>query len=136
MNWSSAMERKSVHKTPDLKGENVNSSLLTVPKLARSVSLHDAKCFERVKKDSGEFVLTTGSEGDLVRYFLSPTHIRRSASVHDYHSEQKSPLVSKGTLSDDEVFEFPHSRSPISLKVILLLYPFFPEFLKWTYFHP
>ena len=95
-------------------------SLLTVPKLSRSISLHDPKSFgSHGKKDSGEFVLSTASEGDLVRYFLSPTHIRRSVSVHDYQSENftRSHLASKGTFSDDDVFEFPHSRSPISLKV-------------------
>ena len=123
-NRSVSMEGDGGYKTLDLKGENGNSSLLAVPKLARSISLHDAKCFQHLKKESGEFVVTTGSEGDLVRYFLSPTHIRRSASVHDYQSEQplKSPFSSKGTFSDDEVFEFPHSRSPISLKVTFVFY--------------
>lgn len=118
-----SLEMKSLHKSSEGSiEENDKCSLLTVPKLSRSVSLHDAKSFHgnRGKKDSGEFVLSTASEGDLVRYFLSPTHIRRSVSVYDYHSEQslRSSVLCKGTFSDDEVFEFPHSRSPISLKVM------------------
>lgn len=100
------------HKAQDNVGDGDH---LSVPKtgLTRTMSYTDTKSLVRnVKRDS---MVTTTSETDLHRYFLSPVSIRRSVSVNEF----SSPLSVRVNLSDDEVFEFPHTRSPISLKVIL-----------------
>ena len=95
---------------------------LDVPhSLTRTVSLNDTKVLLSMK--SGKYndlsISSSNSETDLRRYFLSPKAIRRSVSVNEYSSElPKSPLAVRFHLSsDEEVFEFPHTRSPISLKV-------------------
>lgn len=94
---------------------------LSVPNsLTRTVSLNDTKCLLRMKGGiTNDAIASSNSETDLRRYFLSPKAIRRSVSVNEYSSEfPKSPLAVRFHLSsDEEVFEFPHTRSPISLKV-------------------
>lgn len=94
---------------------------LNVPNpLTRTVSLNDTKVLLRMKGGLGcDSISSSNSETDLRRYFLSPKAIRRSVSVNEYSSElPKSPLAVRFHLSsDEEVFEFPHTRSPIQLKV-------------------
>lgn len=97
--------------------ENVH---LTVPQntLTRTISLNDTKTLLRCRKQA-DMLGTSNSETDLRRYSLSPLFIRRSASVNECSSELSSgALTVRVNLSDDEVFEFPHTRSPMSLKVM------------------
>ena len=105
------------NETSSDQGQEKSGHSLDVPKgLTRSLSLLDTKLALR-KKD---VILASASETDLRRYFLSPAVIR-SISVNEYPSDgPRSPVTSRGNYSDDEVFEFPHARSPISLKVYYL----------------
>ncbi|WAR23520.1 hypothetical protein MAR_037189 [Mya arenaria] len=101
------------------KVEPVGTYHLSVPNpLTRTVSLNDTKAYQKIKQQDKDYMPMSNSETDLRRYFLSPKGIRRSVSVNDYTNEIiRCPLGVKFNLSDDEVFEFPHTRSPISLKV-------------------
>lgn len=118
----------------DESQEQNDQVLLSVPNpLTRTVSLNDTTKVLLCMRGglATESMASSNSETDLRRYFLSPKAIRRSVSVNEYSSEvPKSPLTVRFHLSsDDEVFEFPHTRSPISLKVTYLLpaYQYIPK---------
>jgi len=113
-------ENESEKQKEKKEGRGVTVHLNVPNPLTRTVSLNDTKAYQLIKKqdDNPESFLTSHSDSDLRRFYLSPKGIRRSASVYDYNKEVvRCPLGVKVNLSDDEVFEFPHTRSPISLKV-------------------
>lgn len=111
------IDKEKGEEEDDEYHENVH---LTVPQnaLTRTVSYNDTKTLLKCRKQAA-LLATSTSETDLRRYSLSPLFIRRSASVNECRSElSRSPLSVRVNFSDDEVFEFPHTRSPMSLKVI------------------
>lgn len=107
-----------IHEENEEDEYNENNHL-SVPQntLTRTVSLNDTKTLMRCRKQT-ELLGSSTSETDLRRYSLSPLIIRRCSSVNECSELARSPLTVRVNFSDDEVFEFPHTRSPMSLKVI------------------